>query len=269
MTTANQVQTKHLPKQKGLDMLKGIAIIGIFLYHLIPSIFPGGFLGVPLFFVLSGYLMFTTSTSYLNTETFPVMDYYKKRIRRIIPPLFIMVMLVCCAMTLMKSRQMIGIREQILSIFLGYNNWCRMPLIFHTFQTPLHLPISGFSGLRCSFICSGRFCSFYIRSCAGMPVRNTPVSFLHCLQSFRLPQCLCSIIRARIRPEFTTAQTLWAFPYFSECSSVRCGTAFQSFVHLNRHNARFPFLPVCLPLFSYYSCWYPEMHRFSISAACF
>ena len=123
MTTANQVQTKHLPKRKGLDMLKGIAIIGIFLYHLIPSIFPGGFLGVPLFFVLSGYLMFTTSTSYLNTETFPVMDYYKKRIRRIIPPLFIMVMLVCCAMTLMKSRQMIGIREQILSIFLGYNNW--------------------------------------------------------------------------------------------------------------------------------------------------
>lgn len=123
MTTANQVQTKHLPKRKGLDMLKGIAIIGIFLYHLIPSIFPGGFLGVPLFFVLSGYLMFTTSTSYLNTETFPVMDYYKKRTRRIIPPLFIMVMLVCCAMTLMKSRQMIGIREQILSIFLGYNNW--------------------------------------------------------------------------------------------------------------------------------------------------
>ena len=113
----------HLPKRKGLDILKGISIIGIFLYHLIPSIFPGGFLGVPLFFVLSGYLMFMTSTSYLNTETFPVMDYYKKRIRRIIPPLFIMVMLVCCAMTLMKSRQMIGIREQILSIFLGYNNW--------------------------------------------------------------------------------------------------------------------------------------------------
>ena len=84
----------HLPKRKGLDILKGISIIGIFLYHLIPSIFPGGFLGVPLFFVLSGYLMFMTSTSYLNTETFPVMDYYKKRIRRIIPPLFIMVMLV-------------------------------------------------------------------------------------------------------------------------------------------------------------------------------
>lgn len=123
MTTANTVQTKHLPKRKGLDMLKGIAIIGIFLYHLIPSIFPGGFLGVPLFFVLSGYLMFVTSTSYLDTETFPVLDYYKKRISRIIPPLFVMVMLVCGAMTLMKSRQMIGIREQILSIFLGYNNW--------------------------------------------------------------------------------------------------------------------------------------------------
>ena len=38
-----------------------LCFIGIVLYHLYPSIFPGGFLGVPLFFVLSGYLMFITS----------------------------------------------------------------------------------------------------------------------------------------------------------------------------------------------------------------
>ena len=104
-------------------MLKGIAISGIFLYHLIPSVFPGGFLGVPLFFVLSGYLMYTTSVPYLETNSFPALDYYKKRISRLIPPLFLMVMLTCCVMTLTHSRQMIGIREQILSIFLGYNNW--------------------------------------------------------------------------------------------------------------------------------------------------
>ena len=47
--------------RKGLDILRGIGIAGIVLYHLFPSVFPGGFLGVPLFFVLSGYLMFTTS----------------------------------------------------------------------------------------------------------------------------------------------------------------------------------------------------------------
>lgn len=123
MTQTNEFSRQHLPKKKGLDMLKGIAISGIFLYHLIPSVFPGGFLGVPLFFVLSGYLMHTTAISYLETDSFPALDYYKKRISRLIPPLFLTVMLTCCVMTLTHSRQMIGIREQILSIFLGYNNW--------------------------------------------------------------------------------------------------------------------------------------------------
>lgn len=44
-----------------LDALKGIAILGIVLYHAFPNYVPGGFLGVPLFFVLSGYLMFTST----------------------------------------------------------------------------------------------------------------------------------------------------------------------------------------------------------------
>lgn len=123
MKHTNEVSRHKTPKKKGLDMLKGIAITGIFLYHLIPSVFPGGFLGVPLFFVLSGYLMYNTAICYLTDETFPVWRYYKKRISRLLPPLFIMVMLVCCYMTLFHSRQMIGIRPQALSIFLGYNNW--------------------------------------------------------------------------------------------------------------------------------------------------
>ncbi len=123
MTCTNESSRQRSPKKKGLDMIKGIAITGIFLYHLIPSIFPGGFLGVPLFFVLSGYLMYTTATRYLTETSFPVWKYYKKRISRLMPALFIMVMLICCYMTIIHSRQIIGIRPQVLSIFLGYNNW--------------------------------------------------------------------------------------------------------------------------------------------------
>lgn len=110
-------------KRKGLDALRGIAIIGIVLYHMFPSSVPGGFLGVPLFFVLSGYLMFVTSEHSWENGNFHIGSYYKKRIKKILPPLFTMVMIVCCYLTLTESSLLIGIRHEIYSIFLGYDNW--------------------------------------------------------------------------------------------------------------------------------------------------
>lgn len=110
-------------KRKELDALRGIGIIGIVLYHLFPSVVRGGFLGVPLFFVLSGYLMFVTSQRNWEKGNFHIGGYYKKRLRKIVPPLFTMVMVVCCYLTLTQSSQLIGIRQEICSIFLGYDNW--------------------------------------------------------------------------------------------------------------------------------------------------
>lgn len=106
-----------------LDALKGIAILGIVLYHAFPSYVPGGFLGVPLFFVLSGYLMFTTTLQKWRSGSFHICDYYQNRIKKIMFPCFVMVMCVCAYMTIRNSPQMIGIRQQVASIFLGYNNW--------------------------------------------------------------------------------------------------------------------------------------------------
>ncbi len=110
-------------KMKGLNALRGIGITAIVLYHLSPSIFRGGFLGVPLFFVLSGYLMFVTSKRGWENGEFSIGKYYRKRIKKIIPPLFTMVMAVCCFMTLTRSSLLIGMRQEICSIFLGYENW--------------------------------------------------------------------------------------------------------------------------------------------------
>lgn len=111
------------PNRKGLDILRGVGITGIVLYHLFPTVFPGGFLGVPLFFVLSGYLMFTTSEHCWSKGEFHIGNYYKKRIVKILPALFTMVMAVCCYLTLTHSSRLIGIRQELRSIFLGYNNW--------------------------------------------------------------------------------------------------------------------------------------------------
>lgn len=107
----------------GIYVLKGIAISGVILYHLFPKYCPGGFLGVPLFFILSGYLMFLSTCRNRREGTFQIGTYYKKRFQKIMIPLFVMVMTVCCFMTLTNSRYMIGIRSQLCSIFGGYNNW--------------------------------------------------------------------------------------------------------------------------------------------------
>ena len=117
----NTINTKQ--KIAGFDALRGIAIIGIVLYHLYPSIFPGGFLGVPLFFVLSGYLMFITSDVKWEKGKFSIKSYYKKRFIKIFPPLFFTVIAVCSYLTLFQRGQMAGIRKELCSIFLGYNNW--------------------------------------------------------------------------------------------------------------------------------------------------
>lgn len=116
-------ENQNKQKKKGFDALRGIGIAGIVLYHLFPSVFPGGFLGVPLFFVLSGYLMYTTSEAEWEQGIFQIRGYYRKRIRKILPPLFTMVMVVCCYLTLFHSSLMTGIRQEICSIFLGYENW--------------------------------------------------------------------------------------------------------------------------------------------------
>lgn len=53
-----------------MDGLRGIAIIGITLFHMFPNVFKGGYLGVVLFFVLTGFLMVITNKKKWRTGSF-------------------------------------------------------------------------------------------------------------------------------------------------------------------------------------------------------
>lgn len=110
-------------KRAGLDMLRGVGILGIVLFHMFPAVFRGGFLGVPLFFVLSGYLMVVTCEQNWERGEFRIRDYYKRRLGKIVPPLFIMVTAVCAYLTLTHNSRLNGMRGEIASIFLGCENW--------------------------------------------------------------------------------------------------------------------------------------------------
>lgn len=108
---------------KGLDGLRGLAVIGVVLYHIYPNTIKGGFLGVALFFVLSGYLIAVTSEKDWSHHKFTFLNFYKKRIKRILPPLLIVLLTSVFLLMIISPNGIGGIRKELYSILFGYNNW--------------------------------------------------------------------------------------------------------------------------------------------------
>src|SRR3981081_3191730 len=70
-----------------VDGLRAIAVIAVVAFHAFPAYFPGGFIGVDVFFVISGFLISTILLKQLRRSTFTLADFYRRRIRRIFPAL--------------------------------------------------------------------------------------------------------------------------------------------------------------------------------------
>ena len=67
-----------------------MAVLSVILYHLDPRLMPGGYTGVDVFFVLSGYFITRQITHLMDTGSFSLIDFYDRRIRRLFPALFLM-----------------------------------------------------------------------------------------------------------------------------------------------------------------------------------
>ncbi|MEX9215105.1 acyltransferase family protein [Providencia rettgeri] len=68
-----------------INGLRAIAVLAVVLFHFFPSLLPGGFAGVDVFFVISGYLMTRIISNGLENGNFNIWDFYKSRVTRIIP----------------------------------------------------------------------------------------------------------------------------------------------------------------------------------------
>ena len=75
-----------------LDGLRALAILGVLLFHLGFQAFSGGFSGVDVFFVLSGYLITSIISKENLKDDFSFGRFYIKRARRLLPPLFLVIL---------------------------------------------------------------------------------------------------------------------------------------------------------------------------------
>ena len=76
-----------------IDGLRALAVISVVLFHAFPELLPGGFVGVDIFFVISGYLITGIIIEARAKENFRLTDFYSGRIKRIFPALILVVCL--------------------------------------------------------------------------------------------------------------------------------------------------------------------------------
>lgn len=74
--------------------LRALAVFFVFIFHLSSSWLPGGFVGVDVFFVISGYLVSSIIFHELNEGRFSILYFYEKRIKRIVPAMFFFLLLI-------------------------------------------------------------------------------------------------------------------------------------------------------------------------------
>lgn len=80
-----------MPHSPALDGIRGIAIVAVLIFHVLPQHLPGGFAGVDVFFVLSGFLLTRRILSEVRHGTFQMGTFFLRRAMRILPNLTLMV----------------------------------------------------------------------------------------------------------------------------------------------------------------------------------
>ena len=131
-----------------VDGLRAVAVLAVLLYHLGINWIPGGFLGVDLFFVISGYVITgLILDSISRSGTLDLRAFYLSRIRRLVPSLFAMVVMTLLYITTYAPETLRRFLSDLPYVFTGSMNWAlvnrkqdyfqtigRPPLLQHTWS---------------------------------------------------------------------------------------------------------------------------------------
>lgn len=114
-------RSRYIP---ALDGIRTLAVAFVVLYHINPVFAPGGMQGVTIFFVLSGYLItHLLLTEFDGTGRIDLKDFWKRRLRRLVPATVVVVVVTAALCTLLNHVMLTKMRPDIIPSLLYLNNW--------------------------------------------------------------------------------------------------------------------------------------------------
>lgn len=109
--------------RKDIDGLRALAVVPVVLYHAGFSLFSGGYVGVDVFFVISGYLITGIISEEIRQQRFSVLHFYERRIRRIFPALFVVLLFTMIAgLILLLPEDLIAMSKSLVAATLFSSN---------------------------------------------------------------------------------------------------------------------------------------------------
>jgi peptidoglycan/LPS O-acetylase OafA/YrhL len=139
--------TKYRSDNNGL---RAIAVVPVLLYHVGVPGFTGGFVGVDIFFVISGYLICGMIAADIRNGSFSLGNFYKRRILRILPAQFVMLLVTSILLNILLSLTVQRSSSEGKTALRVSAHVSRMPLRTNFFVTSHCSASSGMIGWRVS-----------------------------------------------------------------------------------------------------------------------
>jgi peptidoglycan/LPS O-acetylase OafA/YrhL len=115
--------TDHIVR-RDIEGLRALAVLAVVVNHIVPSTLWGGFCGVDIFFVISGYLIGMHLLQDIRAGQFSFLKFYARRVRRLFPALIIVLVVVwCCGWVVLTDPEFAALGQHITAAALFANNF--------------------------------------------------------------------------------------------------------------------------------------------------
>lgn len=118
------IKNPNITYRPEIDGLRAIAVLSVLIYHAFPEWLPSGFIGVDIFFVISGYLITSILIKEITSGKFQFATFYERRIRRLLPPLLpvLAVTAILCSV-LLSEVAFKDFSRSLKSVAIFLSNW--------------------------------------------------------------------------------------------------------------------------------------------------